>query len=199
MTEYTEIKNLLERYFEGETSLDEERVLQNYFAAGEVLPEFKQYAPMFAHFEKERKIKLDTVAADKINPISNGKVRRTTLIAASDKIRGNGKEQNANNKWQMFSGIKRKILLRVAAILFFTSGATWFFVKQNSSILSNQPLVNQHKRKAKVIIFDGSEDPKRAFDAVKSALVLTSNKMKIGTDPMSESLEKFSASATILK
>ena len=48
--ELNRIKNLLELYFEGETSLEQEAVLQNYFTSDEVAPELESYKPVFAAF-----------------------------------------------------------------------------------------------------------------------------------------------------
>ena len=180
MTDNTEIKNLLECYFEGETSIEEERVLNAYFKSGAVAPEFRKYAPMFSYFESERSIELDSAIAKKIKPSLNGK------------------GQMAKRQARIYR-MPRYILLRASAVLLVASGATWFYFNNNSVGTNTQPIVNQHKHKAKTIVFDGSEDPKLAFEAVKSALVLTSNKMKKGTEPMSESLEKVREATTILK
>lgn len=49
------IRTLLERYFEGETTLAEERELRDRFASGEDIPEDLQYAAgMFAFFGESR-------------------------------------------------------------------------------------------------------------------------------------------------
>ena len=45
--ELKEIKNLLQLYFEGETSLEDERRLEEYFQSGEVADELKEYAEFF--------------------------------------------------------------------------------------------------------------------------------------------------------
>lgn len=47
------IDQLLERYFEGDTSVAEERQLKAYFQNSEVAPEHRQYAPMFVFFARE--------------------------------------------------------------------------------------------------------------------------------------------------
>ena len=44
------IKELLQKYFDGETSLAEESILQEYFAQTEVAEDLKQYKPLFACF-----------------------------------------------------------------------------------------------------------------------------------------------------
>lgn len=47
------IEELLNRYFEGETSVAEEARLRNFFTAGEVPPHLAPYKPLFAYFEQE--------------------------------------------------------------------------------------------------------------------------------------------------
>ena len=44
------IDQLLEKYWEGETSLQEEQDIKAYFAAGDVLPEHAEMAPLFGYF-----------------------------------------------------------------------------------------------------------------------------------------------------
>lgn len=49
------IEELLNKYFEGETTCEEERELRCFFTQ-EIIPEhLKEYAPLFAFFEKENK------------------------------------------------------------------------------------------------------------------------------------------------
>ena len=50
------IHELLQRYFDGATSLDEERELQRYFAGEHISDTLKAYRPMFAFFAEERAI-----------------------------------------------------------------------------------------------------------------------------------------------
>ncbi|HMI64246.1 MAG TPA: hypothetical protein VK518_25190 [Puia sp.] len=51
-----EIRRLLEKYFLAETTLEEEKVLADYFRAGEVDAEFLQYAPFFEYMEEEKRV-----------------------------------------------------------------------------------------------------------------------------------------------
>lgn len=48
------INNILDLYFEGKTSLEEEKILKKYFASDNVLAEHKMYLPLFQTFEKEK-------------------------------------------------------------------------------------------------------------------------------------------------
>jgi len=49
------ISTLLERYFNGETTLHEEETLRNYFSGAKIDPDFKQYTPLFNYFSQEKK------------------------------------------------------------------------------------------------------------------------------------------------
>ncbi|WP_298648045.1 hypothetical protein [uncultured Proteiniphilum sp.] len=51
------IDNLLEKYFNGVSSTEEEKRLKNYFKGAGVLPEHEVYRPLFAVFNNERQIK----------------------------------------------------------------------------------------------------------------------------------------------
>lgn len=43
---------ILEKYFEGETSVEEEQRLKTYFNSGEVLDSHKEYGPLFNYYSK---------------------------------------------------------------------------------------------------------------------------------------------------
>lgn len=43
------IENLLEKYFEAQTSISEERELKDYFASSDVAPTLEQYKPIFGY------------------------------------------------------------------------------------------------------------------------------------------------------
>jgi hypothetical protein len=47
------IDDLLNKYFEGETTTEEERSLRAFFASGEVPPRLDVYKPMFTYFDEE--------------------------------------------------------------------------------------------------------------------------------------------------
>jgi hypothetical protein len=55
--EFSKIEILLEKYFEGETSIAEEIELKNYFSSPNVAPHLVQYQPLFGYFSiaKEQK------------------------------------------------------------------------------------------------------------------------------------------------
>lgn len=52
--ELHKIETLLEKYFEGETSIAEEKELQNYFSSPDVAQHLEQYKPMFGYYSVAR-------------------------------------------------------------------------------------------------------------------------------------------------
>lgn len=47
------IELLINKYLEGETSMNEEKQLRTYFSSGNVAPRFKEYQVLFGFFEAE--------------------------------------------------------------------------------------------------------------------------------------------------
>lgn len=64
---YEEIQALLDRYWEGETSLEEERRIKAYFNAGQVDARLQTFAPMFQAFREDQAVQL--IAKAKVAPI----------------------------------------------------------------------------------------------------------------------------------
>lgn len=53
------IESLLDKYFDGETTLAQERELQEYFTSPDVAQHLEQYRPMFGYFAKEKEQRFD--------------------------------------------------------------------------------------------------------------------------------------------
>ena len=62
--ELYKVETLLEKYFEGETTLNEEHELKHYFTSPEVAPHLEQYVSLFNHFAvaKEQQFKQEIPA-----------------------------------------------------------------------------------------------------------------------------------------
>lgn len=58
MKQHTDIQELLDRYWEGETTLEEERRLRAFFAAGPVPEQYRQEAALFLALRAERSVEL---------------------------------------------------------------------------------------------------------------------------------------------
>lgn len=56
--ELKQVEILLEKYFEGQTSLTEEKKLQDYFTSEIIDEKIALYKPMFINFKEQKEIKL---------------------------------------------------------------------------------------------------------------------------------------------
>ncbi len=56
--DYKNINHLLEKYWEGETSLQEEETLQQYFNHGNVAPQLEQFKSLFQYFKEEQDVMI---------------------------------------------------------------------------------------------------------------------------------------------
>jgi len=52
--EFDKMEALLEKYFEGETSIAEENELKDYFSSSDVAPHLEQYRPLFGYFAEAK-------------------------------------------------------------------------------------------------------------------------------------------------
>lgn len=55
----TNIQKLLDKYWEGETSLDEEKILRDHFNHGKVSHEHEIFRDLFQYFEEQKDIKYE--------------------------------------------------------------------------------------------------------------------------------------------
>jgi hypothetical protein len=56
--EFNKMEALLEKYFEGETSIAEENELKDYFSSSYVAEHLEQYRPLFGYFAEAKEQKL---------------------------------------------------------------------------------------------------------------------------------------------
>jgi len=54
-----EIEQLLEKFYEGETTLEEEELLRNFFLGSEVPGHLKEHRALFGYYEEERGVELE--------------------------------------------------------------------------------------------------------------------------------------------
>lgn len=91
-----EIKILLEKYYDGETSLDEERILKKYFCSDQVDEQLQEHIPAFSFLKNEKTITssqhLEDQILEKLNAQSTTHFYKTRTF------------------WTYFSGIAATLL-----------------------------------------------------------------------------------------
>ena len=174
---FQEINDLIEKYFAGETSLEEEKILRGYFNGSKVDARLATYAPLFQFFEKEKTI----VLADDKMP----KFQETKTVALQKQpfpfnvLRG-------GQFWKIAASVA---FIVVGSIAIFKT----FEPKPNP-----QGIVTAPKKKARMIILDETTNPDSALVQVNAALALVSKKMKKGTDETTSGLLKLKDATGVL-
>lgn len=72
MQHVKDIEALLEKYWAGETSLEEERQIKRYFAQGEVDSRLQGFAPLFRAIREEQTVQLEKTKTAVIKPMMYG-------------------------------------------------------------------------------------------------------------------------------
>lgn len=110
--ETKEVKQLLQRYFEGENTLTEERLLEEYFQSGNVADDFKKYEGFFSGISELAENGRDENLEDEI----------------MDFILKNEPKEKPKSRWlwQMVSGIAASIIIVIGGLLFFQQSEEQF-------------------------------------------------------------------------
>lgn len=103
----SKVKQLMQKYWSGETTLEEEQLLKEYFRQTEVPAELSEVAAMFRYFDQTRKNALNDIAFDR------------TLI---EKVTGRPKAGKIRSL--VFNS------MRIAAGVVVVMAATWFIRKE---------------------------------------------------------------------
>jgi hypothetical protein len=162
-----EIGALLEKYFDGETSLGEERQLENYFNASEVSPAFVQFKPLFAYFRGEKEVGtsagFEERMLQKISAPGKPPVKIIRLV---------------NSAW-----------ISAAATVMILLGSWWFYHQPETG-----DRISSHQfREAAAESRDTYSDPRQAMATVEKALMTVSGNMQHGATLTRENLAKLNS------
>ncbi len=153
--EYKNIKELMKKYWDGETNLQEESTLKTYFAGADVHPTLEQYKSLFTYYSIAREDKsLDSIDTAVLEYIQGKAVQKEAKVRSLPR------------------------LLRVAAAVMVLCASMFVFwnITSGTNSYSNS--------NSNVTIYDGKdEDPeeaKKAMKELKAALALVSNKLEDG-------------------
>jgi hypothetical protein len=174
------INGLIEKYFAGETSLDEEKILRGYFNGSTTDPRLASYASLFQFFEKEKQVQFDAAKMPKFENVKTLDASQTPFSFKT--LRG-------GNFWKIAATVA---FLIVGSVAIFKT----FEKRQETTVVQTTPPIK--KKGAKIIILDGEGDEKEALAKVNEALAMVSKKMKKGTDETTDGLMKLKSATTVL-
>jgi len=152
--DFDNIERLLAKYWECETSLEEEAALREFFNGPDVPDHLASYKPLFKYYEEEKKDgKLDDLfdqqVLEKISEVKNeAKPKKGKVV-------------------KMFYDISR-----VAAVILVVVVAG-YFIKQEYS---------EKEEEMKPYLTDTFDDPQAAFEETKRALQMISANFKRGRE-----------------
>ena len=164
--DYKKLETLITKYFEGETSLQEEAQLKNYFQQSDVDPELKQYQPLFQFYKKEERLELSSDFENRLlqqlqqHTHTPHIARRRTLY---------------NN------------IARIAAAVILAIGVFWGiqqYSKSSTKTLAPVATTTQEEM-----------TPEEAYKEVMSALALVSSKLNKGKHKAMEGLGEINKAA----
>ena len=158
--EFNNITKLLDKYWEGETSLQEEEKLKQYFQNENVAQEHQQFQPLFQFFKEEQDVMIsDDFEKRLLNQIENEPQAKVRSLDWMRSIR------------------------TIAAVGIILLGSIFIFNQINKPAIVN-PVAASDDRFSEYEI----TDEKEAYEATKAALLLLSGKMKKGTSKASKGL-----------
>ncbi|MEO1514952.1 MAG: hypothetical protein AAFV95_08060 [Bacteroidota bacterium] len=173
--DYDLIKALLEKYWAGESSLEEERQLKQYFSQADIAPELKPFQSVFQLFAQEASPSLDEDFDRRLEQRLHQQAK-TVRLSTADK-------RPARFLYRRIASAAAILLLAVATVWW-----VWPETAQKPAVASN---VDWEKYEC--------PNPEDCLEQVQMALKLVSGKLNKGTDVAASGLEKMEVATSILK
>lgn len=172
--EYNEIRELLTRYWEGETSLEEEALLRSFFAEHQQgLPaDLQEAAGLFGYFVAETGRAVP--ALEEIQDMPGFEAQRTVVVRM---------HARPYQHW-----------MKYAAVLLLGAG----LVYSGRQFKMKQEQGNENNMAAALNKVDTYEDPKEAYTATKKALELLAKNLNKGT-AQAKKISYFNEATEIIK
>ncbi|SFW23040.1 hypothetical protein [Chitinophaga sancti] len=194
--EYNEIRELLSRYWEGETSLEEEELLRSFFAGNrqELPADLREAAALFGYFvmEGEREMAgLEEMEDLEKRVLERGVVGEGALEEISSQ---EGKEKTKRNTVLVSMPRPYQHWMKYAAVLLLGVGLAYsgrqFKIKQEQ--------MNDRGMAEALNKVDTYDDPKEAYVATKKALELLAKNLNKGT-AQAKKIAYFNEATEIIK
>ncbi|MCO6493251.1 MAG: hypothetical protein J5I98_32825 [Phaeodactylibacter sp.] len=158
--DYKVMEQLLEKYFEGETSLKEEHRLRSYFQRDDVPENMKAYQPLFQHLAREQRHELGSDFDQKL-------IRQLAAGRPEAKVR-----RLAARNWA----------LRIAAAVAIGLGVWWAYLPGGALQPPQQAGVDWSKYEV--------QSASEAFRLTSTALLKASSELNHGTATAAREMDK---------
>ena len=173
------INELLDKYWNADTSPTEEKQIREYFSTGQVSPDHEQYKKYFSYLHQQSALQSD------FNPLA--KVQEL-MKKGSNEV---AIEVSERKEVKIISFVKR--WQAVAAMLVFSLLSMWgvsLYLKQTT----NNVVAAKTVKKARIIEIN---DPEEAMQYTEDAMNLIASMLKTGTEPVTEGLDKINQTPVI--
>lgn len=166
------IDQILEKYWQGESSLQEEQILKEYFASGDIDTKHAKMAPMFGYFKAQQEVSYDHNLSEVLR----------------DRLSKEGSSSSDSSIMPALESAKvftlKRVMLSVAAIFALVMTAIVLFQSDEISIADDAPIYASH-----VIVLDGQEDSEEALKITREALAFLSGKLSKSSVQVNEGIQ----------
>jgi hypothetical protein len=203
--EFNNITQLLEKYFEGESSIAEEKELKAYFNSHEVQEEHKEYKPLFGFFTEAQQIELpgELDLEGNIDFLLELYFEGETSIDQERKLKAYFNTDDVDDRHQQFAGLfgyfstaqTEKLEKDLEIKLQKKTNVTKLRIMRNrfigiaaslAIILSSIFIMNNYMNKQATIEMATVDDPEAALEATMDALAYLGVQFNKGTESMEQ-------------
>jgi hypothetical protein len=169
MKNYQHIENLLDKYWEGETTLEEDKILQMFFASANIPLDFQAFQPIFkAKSDIQKQTLSDDFDTNLLAILENEKEEKKEAKI----IQLQNKQAAELQKWRFVAGIAASIALILAVYIVIPK------TTETVGIAKTELTKEEHKEALK------------AYEQTKMVLMFVSAKMNHGTQTAVKGLNK---------
>lgn len=160
--DYKVMEQLLDKYFEGETSLQEEKQIRDYFQREKAPESLRPYQPLFQHLAQEQSRRL-------------GEDFDRKLLQRLEEARPQAKIRRLP---------ARSWALRIAAAVALVLGLWWAYLSQNTWLPAEQQAAAIDWSRYEV------QSPEDAFRLTSTALLKASTELNHGASTAAHEMDK---------
>ena len=164
----TDIKILLEAFYNGETNADEDRLLMEYFRSGDVAEELKDEQTIFLAMYQAEPVDVPLSLESKLNSLVDELAERENMEAVKVEMRS---QTNRRAMWTWIGSAAAGVAILISAGIFFSKSTT---------TIPDEPVVAQQQPNQAEM----SEADKQAVKEAEEALILLSSKFNKGVNQL---------------